>query len=166
MPRISRSFVTAAVLLGGLWVSSATRSAFAQGDPAVGTWKLNLGKSKYSPGPAPKSQTITITAAGNGIRVSAKGVDGDGKATSTEYTASYDGRDVPVLFNLAFTPLQFGLKNNLLAALDIVLVLATLIWALRAIWPQRRWVALANLPYLAWVMFATALQLSITWLNR
>lgn len=102
MPRISRSFVTAAVLLGGLWVSSATRSAFAQGDPAVGTWKLNLGKSKYSPGPAPKSQTITITAAGNGIRVSAKGVDGDGKATSTEYTASYDGRDVPVLFNLAF----------------------------------------------------------------
>lgn len=71
-----------------------------------------------------------------------------------------------VLFNLAFTPLQFGLKNNLLAALDILLVLATLIWALRVIWPPRRWVALANLPYLAWVMFATALQLSITWLNR
>ena len=71
-----------------------------------------------------------------------------------------------LLFNLAFTPIQFGLKNNLLAALDILLVLATLIWALRAIWPSQRWVALANLPYLAWVVFATALQLSITWLNR
>ena len=71
-----------------------------------------------------------------------------------------------LLFNLAFTPIQFGLKNNLLAALDILLVLATLIWALRAIWPGQRWVALVNLPYLAWVMFATALQLSITWLNR
>ena len=71
-----------------------------------------------------------------------------------------------VLFNLAFAPLQFGLKNNLLAALDILLVLATLVWALRAIWPHRRWVALANLPYLLWVMFATALQLSIAWLNR
>ena len=71
-----------------------------------------------------------------------------------------------VLFNLAFTPLQFGLKNNALAALDILLVLATLLWALRAIWPHKRWVALANLPYLAWVAFATVLQLSITWLNR
>jgi benzodiazapine receptor len=71
-----------------------------------------------------------------------------------------------LLFNLAFAPLQFGLKNNALAALDILLVLATLLWALRAIWPQRRWVALANLPYLAWVTFATVLQLSITWLNR
>ena len=71
-----------------------------------------------------------------------------------------------VLFNLAFTPLQFGLKNNALAALDILLVLATLLWALRAIWPHRRWVALANLPYLAWVAFATVLQLCITWLNR
>ena len=71
-----------------------------------------------------------------------------------------------IVFNLAFTPLQFGLKNNALAAIDILLVLATLVWALRAIWPRRRWVALANLPYLAWVMFATVLQLSITWLNR
>lgn len=71
-----------------------------------------------------------------------------------------------VLFNLAFTPLQFGLKDNALAALDILLVLATLLWALRAIWPHKRWVALANLPYLAWVAFATVLQLSITWLNR
>lgn len=71
-----------------------------------------------------------------------------------------------VVFNLAFTPLQFGLKNNMLAAVDILLVLATLVWALRAIWPHRRWVALANVPYLAWVSFATLLQLSITWLNR
>jgi len=71
-----------------------------------------------------------------------------------------------LVFNLAFTPLQFGLKNNALAAVDILLVLATLVWALRAVWPHRRWVALANLPYLAWVAFATVLQLSITWLNR
>jgi tryptophan-rich sensory protein len=71
-----------------------------------------------------------------------------------------------LLFNLAFTPIQFGLRNNLLAAVDIVLVLATLIWALLAIRPHARWVALVNLPYLAWVMFATVLQLSITWLNR
>ncbi|RZJ24952.1 MAG: tryptophan-rich sensory protein [Haliea sp.] len=69
-------------------------------------------------------------------------------------------------FNLAFTPLQFGLRNNWLAALDILLMLATLVWALRAIWPHARWVTLVNIPYLLWVCFATALQLSITWLNR
>jgi translocator protein len=71
-----------------------------------------------------------------------------------------------LLFNLAFTPIQFGLKNNLLAVVDIVLVLATLVWALRAIWPHARWVTWVNTPYLMWVGFATVLQLSITWLNR
>jgi tryptophan-rich sensory protein len=73
-----------------------------------------------------------------------------------------------LIFNLAFTPLQFGLKNNLLAAIDILLVLGTLIWALYAIWhasPEIRWVVYVNIPYLLWVTFATCLQLTITYLN-
>ena len=71
-----------------------------------------------------------------------------------------------LIFNLAFTPIQFGLKNNNLAALDILLVLATLIWALIVIYPHAKWVTYANLPYLAWVIFATVLQLTVTYLNR
>jgi benzodiazapine receptor len=71
-----------------------------------------------------------------------------------------------LVFNLAYTPLQFGLKNNALASIDILLVLGTLVWALAAVWPRARWVALVNVPYLLWVAFATVLQLSITWLNR
>ncbi len=71
-----------------------------------------------------------------------------------------------IIFNLAFTPLQFGLKNNYLAAIDILLVLVTLIWTIVAIYPHLRWAALANIPYLMWVCFATVLQLSITWLNK
>jgi tryptophan-rich sensory protein len=70
-----------------------------------------------------------------------------------------------LLFNFLFTPIQFGLKNNLLASIDILLVLATLIWAMIAIHPHVKWVALANIPYLLWVMFATVLQLTITYLN-
>jgi tryptophan-rich sensory protein len=70
-----------------------------------------------------------------------------------------------LLFNFLFTPIQFGLKNNLLASIDILLVLGTLIWAMVAIYPHVKWVALANIPYLLWVMFATALQLTITYLN-
>ncbi len=70
-----------------------------------------------------------------------------------------------ILFNAFFTPLQFGLNNNLLASIDILLVLGTLIWLMKAIWPHRRWVALVNIPYLLWVSFATVLQITVTYLN-
>jgi len=71
-----------------------------------------------------------------------------------------------LIFNFAFTPIQFGLKNNYLAALDILLVLATLIWAMAVIYPHARWIAYIQIPYLLWVSFATVLQLTITYLNR
>lgn len=74
-----------------------------------------------------------------------------------------------LLFNFAFTPIQFGLKNNFLASIDIILVLTTLIWAFLALWnrfPNLRWIVYANIPYALWVTFATVLQLTITYLNR
>lgn len=71
-----------------------------------------------------------------------------------------------LIFNLAFTPIQFGLKNNYLATIDIFLVFITLIWSLVAIFPHIRWVTLINTPYLLWVSFATILQLTITYLNK
>lgn len=73
-----------------------------------------------------------------------------------------------LIFNFAFTPIQFGLQNNLLAALDIVLVLGTLIWALYTVWlkmPDLLWIVYVNIPYLLWGTYATALQLTITSLN-
>lgn len=73
-----------------------------------------------------------------------------------------------LVFNAAFTPIQFGLKNNLLASVDILLVVGTLIWAFVALWygvPQLRWVVYVNIPYLLWGAFATCLQLTITYLN-
>ena len=68
--------------------------------------------------------------------------------------------------NLAFTPIQFGLRNLPLASLDILLVWGTLVWMMVAIWPHYRWVAVAQIPYFVWVSIATVLQLSITWMNR
>jgi translocator protein len=70
-----------------------------------------------------------------------------------------------LLFNFLFTYFQFGLKNNILASLDIILILATLIWAMIAIYPYFPWVVFVNIPYLLWVSFATILQFSITYLN-
>ena len=70
-----------------------------------------------------------------------------------------------LIVNLAYTPLQFGLQNNYLAALDVLAVLFTLVWAISAIWPYSRKLALWQIPYLVWVAFATVLQLTITWFN-
>ena len=71
-----------------------------------------------------------------------------------------------LFFNLIFTYIQFKLKNNWLAALDIILVLVTLKLAMWAIFPYAPWVAYILIPYLLWVCFATVLQLTITYLNR
>jgi len=73
-----------------------------------------------------------------------------------------------LIFNFAFTPIQFGLKNNFLAMIDILLVLLTLIWALVSIfkiYPEFSWIVYLNIPYLLWVLFATVLQITITYLN-
>jgi translocator protein len=71
-----------------------------------------------------------------------------------------------LIFNFLFSPIQFGLQNNYLAAVDIILVLGTLVWAMVAIYPHVKWVTLVNIPYLLWVIFATILQLTVTYLNR
>jgi hypothetical protein len=80
--------ITLAMALGG--------TAFAQ---AVGTWKLDLAKSKYQQGQAPKSSTLVYEAAGAGIKVTVDQVPADGPAIHYSVTANYDGKDVPVVGN-------------------------------------------------------------------
>ena len=64
-------------------------------DPHVGTWKLNVAKSKYSPGPAPKEVTMKIEAKGAGIHLTQTGTDGAGKPIRVDFSANYDGKDNP-----------------------------------------------------------------------
>jgi hypothetical protein len=73
--------------------SSALR---AQSKPLVGTWKLNLTKSKYDPGPAPKSLMRTVEAQGNGVKYTFEGVAADGKPIAYGFSATFDGKDNPV----------------------------------------------------------------------
>jgi len=72
---------------------------------------------------------------------------------------------VNLVANLLFTPIQFGLRNLPLAAVDILIVWATIIVSIVAVWRHYRWVAVAQIPYLIWVSLATVLQLSITLMN-
>jgi hypothetical protein len=76
--------------------SVAAAPLLAQGNPFVGTWKLNVAKSKFEPGPAPKSQTRTVVAQGDGAKYSFEGVGGDGTPYSYSFTVNYDGKDYPI----------------------------------------------------------------------
>jgi hypothetical protein len=64
-------------------------------DNWIGTWKLNVAKSKASPGPGPKSQTLTFTASPAGITLSTDGVMADGSVRKGFYTSKFDGKEVP-----------------------------------------------------------------------
>jgi hypothetical protein len=65
-----------------------------QPDPRDGTWELNLAKSKFA-GRAPKSDTRTFNVVGDEVTYTAKGVNADGKPTVRQWTARFDGEDVP-----------------------------------------------------------------------
>jgi len=71
-----------------------------------------------------------------------------------------------ILFNFAFTPVQFGLRNQLLALIVIIGIWVTIIWAMFVSWNTIRWAMYAYVPYLLWVSVAGVLQATIWWLNR
>jgi hypothetical protein len=82
-----------AALLMMIAVSSGAQSS----DPWIGTWKVNLAKSTYSPGPAPKvAATVKIESAPGGIKTTIDGVDAKGQPTHTVSVSAFDGKDTPV----------------------------------------------------------------------
>src|SRR5262249_35477092 len=80
MHTLLRASVAATLIVAFLGVHSFSQAP----DPLIGTWVLNVAKSKYSPGPAPKSETRTYVVAGSDIKASSKGTDGEGKPTAGE----------------------------------------------------------------------------------
>ena len=78
---------------------TAWASIGAQSDPHTGTWTLDVAKSKYSPGPAPKNQTTVYTVTAQSVKMSSTQVTGAGGNMTTEFSASFDGKDVAVKGN-------------------------------------------------------------------
>ena len=85
-----------AVVLGVVLGADIMDLSAQGGDPRIGTWKLNVAKSKYSPGPPPQSQTLKVEASGKGEKVTSEVVNADGTNTTTQYTANFDGKDSPL----------------------------------------------------------------------
>ncbi len=67
-------------------------AGFAQSDVMIGTWKINLAKSTYSPGPPPRSSTVTTQAAGQGLTSTFDGINAAGMPTHVVFTVMYDGQ--------------------------------------------------------------------------
>ena len=93
--RVMLAFLTIA------FVITAATGARSQAPKGLeGTWRLNVLKSKFSPGPAPKSMTVAYSAVGTtGMRIVVDLVPADGAAQHWEVTAHYDGKDHPVVGN-------------------------------------------------------------------
>ena len=71
-----------AILVGAVLSAAGVALAADAADPIVGTWTLNVAKSKFNPGPAPTSQTRTYSVDSDGVSVSVSGIRADGTATS------------------------------------------------------------------------------------
>src|SRR3954453_13249372 len=69
-------------------------SAAQPPNPIVGTWKLNVAKSTFTPGPGWRSQTRTYRLApGGGVIVDWVGVGGHGEAMRVRFESKTDGKD-------------------------------------------------------------------------
>jgi hypothetical protein len=98
------ALVALAVCLVAPTLMKADTSAF------VGTWKINLEKSKYPAGAAPKSLTRTITADGDKITYNFEGQAADGSAIKYSFTVQYDGKDYEISGNGPFGADHISLK--------------------------------------------------------
>jgi hypothetical protein len=76
-------------------VSAAVRAQSA--DPWMGTWKVNLAKSTYSPGPKPTvAGTVKMEPMSASMKSTIDGVNAQGQPTHTETVSKFDSTDVPV----------------------------------------------------------------------
>ncbi|MES2135800.1 MAG: hypothetical protein V4502_01905, partial [Pseudomonadota bacterium] len=76
-----------------VWAAQAGPPA----NPIVGTWKLNVAKSKFDPGPGWQSQVRTYALAPDGgVAVDWTGVGAHGEPMRVHFISRLDGKDYPM----------------------------------------------------------------------
>jgi hypothetical protein len=81
-----------AISAAAVWFLACAGLMLAQNDAFVGSWKLDVEKSKFDPGPAPKNQTRVWESSG---KVSVESINAAGKHMSYGYTIKTDGSAYP-----------------------------------------------------------------------
>jgi hypothetical protein len=109
--RIRQMSLVAVVAVGLVVVLGGTILAQSS-NTELGTWKLNVAKSKFSQGTAVKSGTIKVEAAGAGVKQTVDTVSADGTARHYAYTVNYDGKDSPVTGNSPYGDMTARTRVN------------------------------------------------------
>jgi hypothetical protein len=100
------------ILTNALIALAITTVAALGADNTLGTWKLNVAKSKYTPAPMPiKSLTLTREASDGGVKQTTTGERSDGTAVNASYTAKYDGKVVQVAGNSQYDTIAIKQVN-------------------------------------------------------
>lgn len=73
---------------------------------------------------------------------------------------------IQLFLNALWSFLFFGMKNPLFAFIDILLLIAAILWAIRSFKTISKFASYLLIPYLLWVSFAAILNISIWWLNK
>jgi hypothetical protein len=112
MTRRSRVTLTTMALLGLAVATALPQAGLAQSNQLIGTWKLNLAKSTYSPGPPPRSQTITTQTEGQGLRLTIDTIDAQGNPAKGVLTVIDDGKSYPVTGVSGYDAASFKQVND------------------------------------------------------
>lgn len=100
------------ILTQTLIALAITVAAAFGADNTIGTWKLDVAKSKYTPAPMPvKSLTLTREASDGGIKQTVSGERADGTVANATYTAKYDGKEVKVTGNSPYDTIAIKQVN-------------------------------------------------------
>jgi len=86
--RIHRCLLVAALL--------STSLVYGNTDPFIGTWRLNVQKSRYAPGTCPKRMVIQMEPAGGGVQYRSETTYANGATSYSRYTADYNGAEAIV----------------------------------------------------------------------
>ena len=65
-------------------------------DPVLGAWKLNVRRSTFRPGPGFRSETRTYEAQTDGVKVTIRTIDSQGRLVESVYLTTPDGEQHPV----------------------------------------------------------------------
>jgi len=87
--------IVAWLAMTALPVVAQLRSTAEPPPQLIGTWRLNVAKSKYSPGPPLRSETRVYSRQSDGVKGVVSRVHGDGRSERFEYMANF-GQDIVV----------------------------------------------------------------------
>jgi len=86
-----------------LAATAAVVAAQSKDDPSIGTWKLNVAKSKFMPGPPIKADTRSYEVVDGWLIVTTETTQPSGEKTGVRFAAKFDGKEHPQIGRFAPT---------------------------------------------------------------